>query len=236
MPGWYMHMEAAKIAAQRLSADDIPATLNLAAADAARIGDLAFETEVDATRKAIEELWRSRRASDQWWPRGSASRTALSGSTTNYHTPHRSCASRSGCVLHNHARSSGTIQDLPCLTPCIPVITLPNNGRRSTGGVGDCHVGQGLLRNRHFSRRRVALSPKVDSSKQPPGSVYNGSRFEAQIYARGNQRAKFVGTFHEPMKEQGHPGCNGDGEAGPILSHRQRVPLQTCLIGSDHAA
>ena len=43
MPGWYVHMEAAKVAAQRLSAGDIPATLNFAAADAARLGDLAHK-------------------------------------------------------------------------------------------------------------------------------------------------------------------------------------------------
>jgi hypothetical protein len=36
-------MEAAKVAAQRLSAGDIPATLNLAAADAARLGNLAHK-------------------------------------------------------------------------------------------------------------------------------------------------------------------------------------------------
>jgi hypothetical protein len=41
MPGWYVHMEAAKVAAQRLSAGDVPATLNLAAADATRLGDIA---------------------------------------------------------------------------------------------------------------------------------------------------------------------------------------------------
>jgi hypothetical protein len=43
MPGWYVHMEAAKVAAQRLSAGDIPAMLNLTAADAARLGDLAHK-------------------------------------------------------------------------------------------------------------------------------------------------------------------------------------------------
>ena len=43
MPGWYVHMEAGKVASQRLSAGDIPATLNLAAADAARLGDLAHK-------------------------------------------------------------------------------------------------------------------------------------------------------------------------------------------------
>ena len=41
MPGWYVHMEAAKVAAQRLSAGDVPATLNLAAADAMRLGGIA---------------------------------------------------------------------------------------------------------------------------------------------------------------------------------------------------
>src|SRR5256885_73462 len=41
MPGWYVHMEAAKVAAQRLSAGDVPATLNLATADATRLGDIA---------------------------------------------------------------------------------------------------------------------------------------------------------------------------------------------------
>src|SRR5690348_2814157 len=41
MPGWYVHMEAAKVAAQRLSSGDVPATLNLAAADAMRLGDIA---------------------------------------------------------------------------------------------------------------------------------------------------------------------------------------------------
>lgn len=41
MPGWYVHMEAAKVAAQRLNAGDVPATLNLAAADATRLGEVA---------------------------------------------------------------------------------------------------------------------------------------------------------------------------------------------------
>jgi hypothetical protein len=41
MPGWYVHMEAARLAAERLAAGDVPADLGLDPAEAQRLGALA---------------------------------------------------------------------------------------------------------------------------------------------------------------------------------------------------
>lgn len=43
MPGWYVHMEAARLAAERLRAGDVPPELGLSPADAQRLGNLAHK-------------------------------------------------------------------------------------------------------------------------------------------------------------------------------------------------
>jgi hypothetical protein len=55
--------------------------------------------------------------------------------------------------------------------------------------------GQGLGRNRRFSRRIAASLPKVGSTQQSPSLVYDGSRSGAQIHAHGNDRATFIDRF-----------------------------------------
>ncbi len=43
MPGWYVHMEAAKVAAKRLEAEDVPETLGFLPGEAKARGELAHK-------------------------------------------------------------------------------------------------------------------------------------------------------------------------------------------------
>jgi len=100
---------------------------------------------------------------------------------------------------------------------------------------GDCHVGQGLLRNRHCSRRIVALPRRWVAASSPQALFTTGRGSRLRSTHAETSDLSFVDTFHEPMKEQAIRTVMAMVRLDLFCRIARRMPLQTCLIGSDHA-